>query len=118
MEDSEDRVAGERRGGLDVVQERGRVGRQLEQVVEALGAGAHAEPVAELGEPPGGEAVAAREHEVVALREPVVRVALEVPAGALAHARVGGRVDVVDVTADGRQAAGDERLAQRLRARG
>ena len=58
--------AGPRRAGcartqpraLDVVQERRRVGRQLEQVVEPLGAVTHPEHLPELTKAPPGELIA------------------------------------------------------------
>ena len=63
MEDRVDRVAGERDRGLDVVQERGRVGRKLEDVVQMLGSVAHPEHLSELAEAPPGQTVAARQPE-------------------------------------------------------
>ena len=78
---------------LDVVQEGRRAGRQLEQVVQLLGAVAHAERVAELAESPAGEAVARGQPHVLGASRleqrahplAVARVALVVAAVALEH---------------------------------
>ena len=118
VDDRVERVASEggRRDG--VVQEGGRFGRELEQVVELLGAVAHPEHRPELAHAAGREAVAVGQPEVelVQVQHPlaVLRVALEVALVALERAPVGRRVDVVDVAPHGRQAAGDERLGQSL----
>ena len=51
VQDAEDRITGERERRLDIVKERGRVRRQLEEVMEPLGAVAHAQQKPELLEP-------------------------------------------------------------------
>ena len=95
MQDRVDRVALEAHDVVDVVAEGGRVGGQLDEGVQRLGAVAHAEQVAGLAEAAGGEAVAVRQREPVAV-EPleqsedartVLRVALVVATVALQHAR-------------------------------
>ena len=79
--------------------------------MQALGAGAHPEHVAELAKAAPGEPVAAREPHVLGL-EPaaqlahphaIARIALVVAAVPLEHALVRGAVDVVD--GDARAAA-------------
>jgi hypothetical protein len=60
VEDGVDRVPGEAEG-LGIVGERRRVGWELEDAVEVLGAVAHPEQVAGLPQPPVGEPVARRQ---------------------------------------------------------
>ena len=108
---------------LDVVQERGRVGRALQEVVQPLRAVAHPEHRAELAEAPRRQPVARREPHVLlgeagvnrAHALEIVRVArIEAPV-ALAHALVRRAVDVVRRPGDRRDPARDECLTQRLR---
>ena len=122
VQDRVDRVALEAEQVLRVVAEGRRVGRELDQRVQILGAVAHPQLVARLAEAPGGEAVAGRQDQRLRV-EPlderahpraVVRVALVVAPVALQHPLVGRAIDVVDVPPDRRQPAGDERLAQPL----
>src|SRR4051794_16682367 len=88
-----ERVAGEAEGALDVVRERGRVGVELEHVVEELGADAHAEAVPELAQTAGGEPIAGGQLDRLGLEAvdecadalPVLRVALVVAGGAGGH---------------------------------
>ena len=90
--------------------------------MQVLGAGAHAQQVAELAQPPAGQAIARRQADVVALEAVAQRahplavggIALVVAPAALERARVGRAVDVLDARPDRRQAAGHEGLAQPL----
>ena len=52
------RIAREAGAGLDVVPKRGRIGRELQDVVQVLCAVAHAQHLAQLAEAAAGEAVA------------------------------------------------------------
>ncbi len=122
MQDRVDRVALEAERVLRVVAERRRVGRELDERVQRLGAVAHPQLVARLAEAPGGEAVAGRQDQRLRV-EPlderaharaVLRVALVVAPVALEDPLVGRAIDLVDVPPDRRQPAGDERLAQPL----
>ena len=120
MDRGVERVSRELAGGVDVVQEGGRVGRLLEDVVQVLGARAHPEHVADLAEAAPREAIASREPDLLrvdaaaelANASAIRRIAVVVPAVSVEHPLVGGAVDVVDGAADRRQAAGEERLAQ------
>lgn len=94
--------------------------RKLEQIVQTGGAVAHSEHRADLGKAPPTEPVAAGQAHIAALQarlqvaKPpgVLRIASQVAAIAVAHARVRARVDVVGVVAQRGQPAGDEGLAQ------
>jgi hypothetical protein len=105
MEDRVDRVPVEADRALDVVQERSRPERELENVVQPLGAITHPEHVSELAKPSPGQAVATRQPHVLRLDLivqpadplPVGGIAIEIQAVAPEHARVGVRVDLVDV---------------------
>ena len=123
MDDRVERIAREPALRRDVVQERGRVGRQLEQVVQALRAGAHPQVDPELAHARARQPIAAGQPHVAGvdpqaqLAHPLAvgRIALVVAAIALEHALVGGPVDVIDRAAERGQATGQERLAQTLR---
>ena len=122
LEHGVERVAREAERRLDVVAEGGRVGGLLEDVVQPLGAVAHAQHVAELLQAPRGQPVARGQADVLGLQTPaqrehalaVVGVALVVAPAALERAGVGRAVDVVDARPDRGQAAGHERLAHAL----
>ena len=122
VQDRVERVAGEAQRTVDVVQERRRVGRQLEQVVQRLEARAAAEQPAELAQAAWRQAIAAGQPQLLGLQpvderehaRAVVRVARVVALAGADHRRVGRAVGIVDALAERRQPAGDERLAQPL----
>ena len=128
LEHGVERVAREAERRVDVVAEGGRVGGQLEDVVQGLGAVAHPQHAAELLHAPRGQPVARRQADVVGLqalaqREDAVAVAgiaLVVAPAALQRARVGRAIDVVDPRPEGRQAARSRtpRAGPRARSRG
>ena len=123
VDDRVDRVAGERGVALNVVQERRRIERKLQQVVQALGAVAHAEHVADLPKPSPGQPVAGRQPQRVIVDRAlqvqqsvaVARVALQISPVAFHDAPVCVGVVLVDGVVQWGEAARDERLSQTVR---
>src|SRR5262249_31209396 len=122
VEGGVDGIPSEPDAGLRVVEERRRAEWELDDVVEQLPARAVAEPHPQLAEPGCGEAIPGREANVLGLEPledlrgpgPIAWIALEVRAVLLDEPHGGRAVHVVGRASDGRQAAGDDRLAQAL----
>src|SRR5438876_2783853 len=92
-------------------------------MVQPLGTVAHSQPQPQLPEPPRGEPLTRGQDDLARLDSAmdfahtleIVRVAVVVGAVPVEYARVGAFVDLGRPTSERRQAATDERLAERLR---
>jgi hypothetical protein len=120
VDDRVERVARKRMRRLDVVEERARAERQLEDVVQTLCAGAHAEQLAELTEAAAGQSVSRGQVHILggqafqdrANAVVVLRIARVERAVLLPDALVRRAVDVVGMPLQRRQAARDVRARE------